>query len=42
MLWVNGAAVSEFTDSEVARGYFGLEAEGYRVEFRNVRLKRLD
>ncbi len=42
VLWVNGAVVSEFTECEAARGYFGLEAEGYRVEFRNVRLKRLD
>lgn len=42
VLWVNGAVVSEFTECEVPRGYFGLEAEGYRVEFRNVRLKRLD
>lgn len=42
VLWVNGAVVGEFPECEVARGYFGLEAEGYRVEFRNVRLKRLD
>lgn len=40
-LWVNGAAVNEFVDCEVPHGYFGLEAEGYRVEFRNIRLKRL-
>ena len=40
-LWVNGAVVSEFSECEVSRGYIGLEAEGYRVEFRNVRLKRL-
>lgn len=40
-LWVNGAVVSEFADCEVASGYVGLEAEGYRVEFRNVQLKRL-
>ena len=40
-LWVNGTVVSEFHDCEVAGGYVGIEAEGYRVEFRNVRLKRL-
>ena len=40
-LWVNGAVVNEFADCEVPRAYIGLEAEGYRVEFRNVQLKRL-
>lgn len=40
-LWVNGAVTSEFNDCEVLGGYLGLEAEGYGVEFRNVRLKRL-
>jgi len=40
-LWVNGAVVNDFLECEVPRGYIGLEAEGYRVEFRNVRLKRL-
>jgi len=41
ILWVNGAVVNEFADCEVPRAYIGLEAEGYRVEFRNVRLKQL-
>jgi len=41
-LWVNGAVVSEFTECEVPRGYVGLEAEGYRIEFRNVKLKALN
>ena len=40
-LWVNGATTSEFTECEVPRGYFGVEAEGFRVEFRNIRLKLL-
>jgi hypothetical protein len=40
-LWVNGAVVNEFNDCEVRSGYLGLEAEGYGVEFRNVKLKRL-
>jgi hypothetical protein len=41
-LWVNGAVVSEFTNCEVPRGFVGLEAEGYLVEFRNLKLKVLD
>jgi hypothetical protein len=40
-LWVNGAVVNEYAECEVARGFIGLEAEGYRIEFRNVKLKRL-
>jgi hypothetical protein len=40
-LWVNGAVVSEYNDAEVLSGYLGLEAEGYKVEFRNVRVKPL-
>ena len=39
-LWVNGAVVIEYTEWAVPRGYVGLEAEGYRIEFRNLRLKR--
>jgi hypothetical protein len=38
-VWVNGAAVSELPNCEVLRGYVGLEGEGYRIEFRNVKLK---
>jgi hypothetical protein len=41
-LWVNGAVVSELPNLEVPRGYVGLEAEGYRMEFRNLKLKTLD
>jgi hypothetical protein len=40
-LWVNGVATPELTDLEVLKGYLGLEAEGYRVEFRNLKLKVL-
>jgi hypothetical protein len=39
--WVNGAVVSEKKDFPVLKGYVGLEAEGYRIEFRNVKLKEL-
>ena len=40
-LWVNGRIVNEWHDCEVPRGYLGLEAEGYRIEFRNVKVKPL-
>jgi len=40
-LWVNGAVVNEYAECEVPRGYVGLEAEGYRIEFRNLKLKPL-
>ena len=40
-LWVNGESVNEWHDCQVPRGYVGLEAEGYRIEFRNVKLKPL-
>jgi hypothetical protein len=40
-LWVNGAVTSVLADCEVPRGYVGLEAEGWRIEFRNVKLKKL-
>ena len=38
-LWVNGAVTSEFKECDVPRGHVGLEAEGYRVEYRNVQMK---
>ena len=40
-LWVNGAFTSEIT-VDVPRGHFGLEAEGWRIEFRNLKVKPLD
>lgn len=41
-VWANGAVVCTWHDCEVARGYLGLEAEGYQIEFRNVRFKSFD
>ena len=41
-LAVNGEAVSEVAGVALRRGYIGLEAEGYEVTFRNIRLKTLD
>jgi hypothetical protein len=40
-LWVNGDLTAEFAAPEVPKGYWGLEAEGYRIEFRNIKLKSL-
>jgi len=40
-LWVNGEVSSDFTAPEVLKGYLGLEAEGFRIEFRNLKLKLL-
>ncbi len=38
---VDGVVTSKYADCEVERGYVGLEAEGYRIEFRNMKLKEL-
>jgi hypothetical protein len=40
-LWVNGARTCEFTECEAPRGLVGLEGEGYRIEFRNLKVKEL-
>jgi pimeloyl-ACP methyl ester carboxylesterase len=40
-LWVNGAVTNRWSECEVPRGYAGLEAEGWRIEFRNVKVKPL-
>jgi hypothetical protein len=41
-LWVNGAVTSTLEKLEVLKGHVGFEAEGFKIEFRNVRLKRLE
>jgi hypothetical protein len=41
-LWVNGAVTCEFPECGLAKGHLGLEAEGYRIEFRNLKIKPLD
>lgn len=38
-VWFNGAVTCTFPDCEVPKGYVALESEGYKVEFRNVKLK---
>lgn len=40
-LWANGAVVSEFAECEAPKGYIGLEAEGFPIEFRNLKVKVL-
>ena len=40
-LSVNGEVSSEFAIPEVLKGYLGLEAEGFHIEFRNVKIKLL-
>lgn len=41
ILRVNGAKTSEFDKCANPQGYLGLEAEGSRIEFRNLRIKML-
>lgn len=41
-LWINGAVTATWTDCEVPRGWVGLEAEGWEIEFRNVKFKEKD
>lgn len=40
-LWVNGGVTSQFEDCGREKGYLGLEGEGYRIEFRNLKVKAL-
>ncbi|HWI57545.1 MAG TPA: DUF1080 domain-containing protein [Bacillota bacterium] len=40
-LWVNGAVTCHFDQCGQPKGRVGLEAEGYRIEFRNLKIKPL-
>jgi hypothetical protein len=40
-LWVNGAATAEWDNCQVPKGHVGLEAEGWYIEFRNVKFKQI-
>ncbi|MFA5189429.1 MAG: neutral/alkaline non-lysosomal ceramidase N-terminal domain-containing protein [Verrucomicrobiia bacterium] len=40
-LWVNGAVTCQFSECAAEKGHLGLEGEGYRIEFRNVKVKPL-
>jgi hypothetical protein len=41
-LSVNGMVVSELPNCGLRRGYIALEAEGYEITFRNLKLQTLD
>jgi hypothetical protein len=41
-LWVNGAVTCQFNDCGQPQGRVGFEGEGYRIEFRNVKLRPLN
>ena len=38
-LWVNGAVTAEWKECDVPKGYVGLEAEGWYIEFKNLKFK---
>jgi len=40
-LWVNGAVTCRYENCGKPKGHVGLEGEGYRVEFRNLKVKKL-
>lgn len=40
-LWVNGAVTCQFTECAAEKGHLGVEGEGYRIEFRNLKIKEL-
>jgi len=41
VLWVNGAVTCQFDDCGQLQGRVALEGEGYRIEFRNLKVKAL-
>jgi hypothetical protein len=41
-LWINGAVTCEWGSCEVPRGHVGMEAEGYVIEFKNVKVRKLE
>ncbi len=40
-LWTNGANTCTWANCQMPEGYIGVEAEGYRIIFRNLRVKPL-
>ena len=40
-LWVNGFVNCQFETCGQPKGFLGLEGEGYRIEFRNLKVKEL-
>lgn len=41
-LWINGAVTCEINDCGAPTGLVGVEGEGYRIEFRNLKVRKLD
>ena len=41
ILWINGATTTLWDACEVPRGRLGMEAEGWYIEFKNLRWKKL-
>ena len=41
-LWINGAVTCQFDKCGAPKGHLGVEGEGYRIEFRNLKVKELD
>lgn len=40
-VWANGAELCEYRYMPVDKGFLGLEGEGFRIEFRNLKVKPL-
>lgn len=40
-LWVNGAVTVEWDKCDVPKGYLGVEAEGWFIEFKNMKFKEM-
>lgn len=40
-LWINGAVTAVWDSCQVQTGHLGMEAEGWYIEFRNVKFKQL-
>jgi hypothetical protein len=40
-VWINGTVTTTCKDFPVERGHFGLQAEGWFIEFRNLKFKEL-
>ncbi|MBI5384418.1 MAG: DUF1080 domain-containing protein [Verrucomicrobia bacterium] len=40
-LWINGAVTCQFDGCAAEKGHLGVEGEGYRIEFRNLKVKEL-
>lgn len=40
-LWINGAVTASWPTCQVPRGHVGMEAEGYFIEFKNIKFKDL-